>query len=310
MKRGAVLCIALLMSGAAQAADLESLEMEQFYRYLAFLDPRTEIPFTNKEGTAELRRRGEPAVRFLMDRAQVRSVWISVYLRRIIKPDAELRYADILFEYLESEDPEVRRMALANLAYYEIPDRTEALVPHLAHDRTRNATIKALGKWKAGDQVDDLLPYLKHERESARIVTANALGDIGDPSAASALVEALDDPLFTVRNAAGRSLVLLGDKAGEAAYEVLSDTTSVRQTRQIVRVLGALKYRKARRQLRRYLEHEDEGLQRDAFRALAEMEKKEREKPDETQGVFDDLIYLLAEEPDTLHDFLGVEGME
>jgi ornithine cyclodeaminase/alanine dehydrogenase len=59
--------------------------------------------------------------------------------------------------------------------------------------------VRTLGKWRDAASVPAIAPFLSDGKERRRAQAATALGDLGDPAAAGALIAALDDPVCTVR---------------------------------------------------------------------------------------------------------------
>lgn len=87
------------------------------------------------------------------------------------------------------------------------------------------------------------------------------------PPAVLHLIGILDDEEFTVRNAAARALASFGKPAERAIRKAIGEA-HVMPRRQMIRVLGAMQSRKARRTLQKMLKDRDEGVRRDAAKAL------------------------------------------
>jgi HEAT repeat protein len=137
----------------------------------------------------------------------------------------------------------------------------------LGDDEAAGAAIRTLGKWRVKRAVPVILPFLKHNKEVRRVAAANALREIGDPAAAEALVEALDDPFFTVRESAERALVALGRDARGPMIRALPNAQGA-QLRCLVRALGQSQSWAARRAIRKYTNSPDAELATDAQDAL------------------------------------------
>ena len=71
------------------------------------------------------------------------------------------------------------------------------------------ATIEALGHWRGQISVPLLTGQLAGGALEARIAAARALGSLADPSAAGALIAALEDPEWQVRAQVARALGIL-----------------------------------------------------------------------------------------------------
>ena len=81
----------------------------------------------------------------------------------------------------------------------------------LVRDRARHALVR-IGQPAVGP----LIEALASAHENVRWEAAKALGEIGNPAAAPALIEALDDERFAVRWVAAEGLIALG-RAGVGA---------------------------------------------------------------------------------------------
>ncbi len=114
-----------------------------------------------------------------------------------------------LLDYLEDEREQARRLAIFFLGFHDTPEHAEKIMPHLEDESTRGATLRTLGKWKVPQARAPAEYWLREGKERLRVVAANTLRDLGDPEAIPALTAALDDPVFTVRHAAARAIVLL-----------------------------------------------------------------------------------------------------
>ena len=81
------------------------------------------------------------------------------------------------------------------------------------------------------------------------------------------LIEALDDPYFTVRRPAARALVRLGPEAHAAMTEALR-TAGGRRLRELIAALGETGSRRAARELGRLMKHPDAFVRADAADAI------------------------------------------
>ena len=105
---------------------------------------------------------------------------------------------------------------------------------------------------------------------------ANALRDIADARAIPALIPALDDPVFTVRNTVERALVSFEKKAEPEILKLL-DAEDVRTRRHAVRALAAIHSEAAIEPLRQLLKDPDWGVRGDAVRALHAIVPEQRD---------------------------------
>ncbi|MCB1101520.1 MAG: HEAT repeat domain-containing protein, partial [Kiritimatiellae bacterium] len=120
----------------------------------------------------------------------------------------------LLRGYLDSEDPTTRKLAVYFLSFQ---DREEDLVPVLIglldNETSRGGAMRTLAAWRVVEAAEPVELFLEDGRERIRIAAANALRDLGQARSAPALIRALGDPVFTVRHAAARALVVLGEDA-------------------------------------------------------------------------------------------------
>lgn len=220
------------------------------------------------EAEKELFARGPESLRQLMAKIHFENVGIAVLAQNMVLQMDTQAVAQVLAEFLGASEPAARKMAAFFLGLHDTPDYADRVVPLLADDKAAGAAIRTLGKWRAQAAVPQIIPFLKHEKEPRRVAAANALGEIGDPAAVPALVEALGDPFFTVREAAARALTKPELKAESALLEALPGSSGAAR-RHIVRVLGQLKSSAAVPLLERLHEDPDPAVRDDAARALA-----------------------------------------
>ena len=213
--------------------------------------------------------RGGESVRFLMNHIHLKNMWVRIYLTEYIeqKRFKEEDAVPVLLEYLASDLPETRKRAAYYLGFYSTPQHAEAVMALLGDAKATGAAARTLGKWGVEQAVGEIGALLGHEKERWRVIAANALRDIGAPRAEPFLVDALDDPVCTVRKTAARALSVLGEDTARALVKRLPSAEGL-ALRETIHVLGVAKCRKAIRPLRRLLEHPDPGVVRDAARAL------------------------------------------
>lgn len=242
--------------------------------YAATRYGNTEARRADKEAARqELFRRGPDSLREVMNRIHFDNVMLSVLAQELVVDKVPVQDGvPVLLDYLDHERVETRRAALYFLGFYPPPAKPGRILKGLQDDKTRNATIRTAGKWKLGAARDDLRNLLKSsDRERTRVLTANALREIGNKDDLPALVDALGDPVFTVRNAAARAVASFGWSAHRPLLRALPDAQGVAR-RQIVRLLGELQVASAARPLRNLLDDPDPGLRADAARALAQLD--------------------------------------
>jgi HEAT repeat protein len=129
-----------------------------------------------------------------------------------------------LLEALDSKNMGVRREAAGALGGIGDRKATEPLIRTLRDESytVRGAAVRSLGKLKDRKAAGPLIGMLKDS--SVRPQTAEALGEIGDPSATDPLIKLLDDVRDGVRWEAAEALGKIGDKrAVEPLIKKLND---------------------------------------------------------------------------------------
>lgn len=207
----------------------------------------------------ELIARGPESLSNLMDRIHVENVMIGVYAIQLVKtwPLPKDQAVPVLLSFVGSPREVTRKMAVFLLSFYHAPEEAEKIYPLLESEKTRGAAIRALGKWRVTNALPRIEPFLHDEKERVRIVTANALRDIGDPREIPALIATLADPVFTVRNTSARALVTFGASAIGPIAGALRDASEGVAKRQLIRCLGDLKDTRALASLRPLLDSGD-----------------------------------------------------
>ncbi|MFH0879315.1 MAG: HEAT repeat domain-containing protein, partial [Lentisphaerota bacterium] len=224
-----------------------------------------------EQATAELMARGTNSLRGMMGMVHLDNVMLQVLTQQVaesLKPEAA---EPVLMEYLDSPRDRTRKIAAFFLSLYDHPTDSNyagRLVLMLEDDESAGAALRALGKWRVKKATDRIIPFLQHEKELRRVAAANALRDIGDPAAIPALVKALSDPYFTVREASARALSTLGEPA-ESALLALLPGASEPALRHSIRTLGVMKSGKAVPVLQKMIQDSDPWVRFDAERALA-----------------------------------------
>lgn len=270
-----LLALLLVLGSALGArADITTNASYDELLYAATRYGNTETRRAEKaEAREELFRRGADSLREIMDRIHVENVMLSVLAMEMVHDQIPATNGrPVLMGYLDHERPETRRAAIYFLGFYPAPEKPARLLKALDDEKTRNAAVRTLGKWKVDRARGELCRLLKSgDAERTRVLAANALRDIGHPDDLPALLAALNDPVFTVRNTAARAVASFGFKAHRPMLRELRDSEGVGR-RQIVRLLGELEVLGAARPLRRLLDQADPGLRADVERALRQLE--------------------------------------
>ena len=112
----------------------------------------------------------------------------------------------------------------------------EEIKNHLAELENNNIQVRNTARWLLTDMgskaVPDLIQQLKTDKEHCRLEAAKILGEIRDPSAANALVDALVDESINVHWAASEALIKYGRGAILPLLEGITrhfDSTRFRQ---------------------------------------------------------------------------------
>ena len=217
----------------------------------------------------ELMRRGAPALGYLVERAGSENPWFYIYARELLPRVPTNAAAETLVALLSHPTNDVRKTAVFLLGFVDAPSYAPRVRPLLSADDTAGAAIRTLGKWHDTAALDAIQPHLSSEKEGRRIQAAVALGELGDARAVPPLVAALADPVFTVRNAAQRSLLMLPrDAVGGALLAAWPDMGVVAR-RQAARILGECRWEPARECLAEA--SSSPGLRADAAAALRRM---------------------------------------
>jgi len=169
---------------------------------------------------AELITRMPDSLRAAMEYVHGDNVMLQVLIMEWVTQLPTETIVPTLLEFVDHEREETRRVAIFFLGFHDTPEHADKIMSYLDDEKCRGSTIRTLGKWKVASARVPIEHWLTAGTERVRVVSANALRDIGDTEAISVLMTALDDPIFTVRNTAARALVSFGDTAVKALEEV------------------------------------------------------------------------------------------
>lgn len=161
----------------------------------------------------ELKQQLPAALREAMAYVHGDNVGLQVLVMEWVQSGPAETVVPTLLEFAGHERPETRRMALYLLGFHDTPEHAGEVLPHLEDPVTRGSALRTLGKWKIQAARPAAEKWLVDGEERLRVVAANALRDLAEPGAIPALIQALDDPVFTVRNTAARALLSFGSEA-------------------------------------------------------------------------------------------------
>jgi hypothetical protein len=230
----------------------------------------TEVKREHKrQAQEELMSRGTDALTYLLSNSHIKNMWFFIYARQLVDQlDAE-EVVPVLLKLTASEHELVKKNAIFFLGFFEQPQYTGRLMPHLKEEKLQGVTMRTLGKWKARNATPNIIRFLKDEDERRRIVAANALRDIGDPRAIPHLIDALDDQYFTVRYAVERALSRLGTPAEDAIIRALPDADP-QSLRHMLRALGGMDSDRSRQVLAKYSQHKNSWVRLEVERSQTE----------------------------------------
>jgi len=220
-----------------------------------------------KQSHDELMNRKAAALEYLVNHTYIENMWFFIYGHELNQKLDDREAVPVLLDALASSQSNVVRTAAYFLGFHQAPEQADRLLSLLDNEFTAGTAIRTLGKWQCVQAVPQIIPFLKNEKERRRIVAANALRDIDDPRAIPALINALDDPFFTVRNAAARALVQMGAEAQPALLEILDQTDGLKQ-RQIIRTLSDMRATAAIQPLEKLRDDADDATRNDVIIAL------------------------------------------
>lgn len=286
--------LGLLLIAAAGAVRAEGSDATNAsYDELIFRATRygnTEQRRAEKEqARVELFARGDAALRELLQRAHVENVMLLVLVDEMARHRMPAEKASpVLVDFLGSEQAQTRRTAAYLLGFMPRgAEKVRARLRELVDDeKCRNAAIRTLGKWRDGRSRGAIAKLAREaDKERTRVVSVNALRDIGNEQDIAVLIDALGDSAFLVRNGAARALASYGWDAQGPLLKALPEQKGVAQ-RQVIRLLGELGARRAMRPLQKLADEGAPAVRADAVLALSRIrgggapgESRDRDAP-------------------------------
>ena len=222
-----------------------------------------------KKARAEMASRGCEALHYLMQNMHIENDSILMLVSHLVGHEKieDFAAAEVLLEYLESEEARTRRMAAYFLWYCETPEYAEQLLPLLDDPKAAGAALRTLGKWKANAAAGRAAAFLDHDNERRRVLASFALRNMEAVQHAPDLVAALNDPYFTVRKSAAKTLSSFGASIEPLILREL-DVSRGLARRELIRVLGEIGAKKSRARLRTLRDDPEPAVREDAQRAL------------------------------------------
>ncbi|OGV42590.1 MAG: hypothetical protein A2X46_04815 [Lentisphaerae bacterium GWF2_57_35] len=222
--------------------------------------------------SGELMARRADSLQFLMQNIHLDNITVQVLAFNLVEALPATNAVPVLVPFIQDSHSMTRKLAVFFLGFYNVPEQASQVLPLLNDVDAAGAAMRTLGKWRIRQAATNIVPFLAHEREVRRVAAANALRDIGDPVAIPALLQALNDPVFTVREASARALSRLGPVAEKALIRALPKSVEPSR-RQIVRTLGAMKSRRAAKGLKQLTRSADPWVRCDAREALRQIRR-------------------------------------
>lgn len=266
-KQHAVLVCALLIA-APGVGDMQDAAFDELFLAISEYGDTAEKRRLKGEARKVWTARHEESLRYIVSISHVNNVWVRMLMNEFTAQIAAAKAAPILADGFRSPHVRGRRFAAYFIGYWDVPAYTARVMRLLDDDEVANSAIRTLGKWYAVEAVPRVIGFLGDmQNERRRIVSVNALKDIGDPRAVEPLIERLRDPVFTVRMATVEALSRFGAPAEQALLDRLPGARG-RDLRLMIRVLGLLQSHAAIEPLQARLRSPDWGVRAEAVRAL------------------------------------------
>lgn len=231
---------------------------------------------TRKKASRELYERGAESLRYLMDNIHIKNSALFMFAHKLVRDHlSDQDAAMVLLDYLDATKELTRKRAAYLLGFCETPEHAHRIMPLLDDEEAAGAAVRTLGKWRVNAAAARIGGFLHHDKEGRRVLASNALRDIGDDRHAPDLIAALNDPAFTVRKVSARALTEIGGETEDALLDELPESRGLAQ-REIIRILGRLKSKRAVRPLRAMLK--EPGLHQDAADALVQINPARADK--------------------------------
>lgn len=175
------------------------------------------------DALAQAVRRNDPAIR-------------RVALKGLIHLN-DIRALDIFLYFLRSDRYVLRKIVLQGIAHLgsaAVPTLLNILSSKDNPERLRRGIIRVLGSIGDSQAVPDLLTYLHSDPASqVRAEAAHALGRIGNPTAAEALLNELNSPAPNIRASAVTALGDLKYISAQESLKHLSNDTNLNVRRAV-----------------------------------------------------------------------------
>ena len=180
----------------------------------------------------------------------------------------------ILTPFTKDSDATVLLFAKAALAKRGNEQMFMEIQSALETEETLSPAVVALGKTKLARAIPMLTKTLQNPDSTVRMFSAEALGEIADPSAFEILIPLTKDKEPSVRGATATSLGKIGDKKAVPILEAMVGDPDMRV--QISATEGLTRYGKTRLDIyKKALQDDDYGVRHSAIGSLQKISHKE-----------------------------------
>lgn len=171
---------------------------------------------------------------------------------------------DKIISLLNDKDSQVRQSACVALGYIGDPKVQTALIERVKNDPDNSVKMQAvliLGNMRSAGSVDSLIFLLKEKNPDMRLMSAQALGKIGDAKAAPAIKDALSVSVEEIKNDAS-----LKEPYRQGQYNRLIS--------ELVKSLGDLKDKSSEGKIEELLKNDDKSVKLSAASSLGKLGNK------------------------------------
>ncbi|MFA5779978.1 MAG: HEAT repeat domain-containing protein [Elusimicrobiota bacterium] len=171
---------------------------------------------------------------------------------------------DKIISLLNDKDPQVRQSACVALGYIGDPKAQAGLIERVKNDPDNSVKMQAiliLGNMRSSGAVDPLIPLLKEKNPDMRLMSAQALGKIGDVKAAPAIKDALSVSVEEIKNDAS-----LKEPYRQGQYNRLIS--------ELVKSLGDLKDKSSEGKIEELLKNDEKSVKLSAASSLGKLGNK------------------------------------
>jgi len=204
---------------------------------------------SNKEKVARAKKaflaRGMEGVKYICENRLGTTSSLELRLIETVTKEFPDSIAPLLIPKIKDDDEQVQKNAIRLIGTAKYADAYDNLIEMLQDPENNNIKrnlIGALGNIGNKDAADIIIRYLTDEDELCRLSAINALKKLKNNSADTALINALDDSIFTVRSAAYSAVIELADfNTSKMIYDKIKLANS-KYPELLVRTLSNIEY--------------------------------------------------------------------